>query len=81
MAFAEGVVDFVEDGRERAVALIAEIDAERIEAVAEHPRHAEQPDRAAVGLDAGRSQMALDLIAQRPAAAVAVIAVVESSRH
>jgi hypothetical protein len=57
---AESIVDFVKQRGKRAVALITEIDAQGIEAIAEQPRHAEQPNRPAVRRDAGRLQVAFD---------------------
>ncbi len=48
---AEGVVDLVDQRGERAVRVIAEEDAERIEAVAERARHAEQADPPASEID------------------------------
>ena len=72
MPFAEGIVDFVEHGGKRAVTLITEIDAQGIEAKAENPRHAEQPDGAAIGCKPCGPQVVLHLVAQRPAAAIAV---------
>ena len=75
---AESIVNFVKKGRKRTVALITEIDAQGIEAIAENPRHAEQPDGAAIGRDACGPQMAFNLVAQRTAAAIAVIGVEEA---
>ena len=66
VALMEGIVNFVEDGGKRAVALITEIDAQGVEAIAENPRHAEQPDRAAIGGKAGGPQMAHLLFAKSP---------------
>src|SRR5580693_10787000 len=65
---AESIVDFVEKGGKRTVALITEIDAQGIEAIAENPRHAEQPDGTAVRLYAGGLQVSFNLRSQRPAA-------------
>ena len=63
MPLAERVAHFVEQRGERAVAAVAEINAQRIEAVAENARHAQEPDGAAVArsMPAAR-KMPLDLL-------------------
>ena len=78
MPFAERVADFVEQRRKRAIASMAKIDAERIEAIAEDPRHAQELDGAAVQRDAGSEKMAFDLRAQRLLRLLAVIGVVKA---
>ena len=73
---AEGVVHLQHHGRQLAVRPMAVVEAERVEDVAQHPRHCQEPDRAAAGVDPGGRQHGLDLTAQRAAGAVAVVAVV-----
>ena len=80
MALSECIVDFVENSREQAVKPVTEIDAQRIEAVAENTRHAEQANRAAAGIDPCGSKLMIDLTTQRCGTAVAVIGVVETER-
>ena len=61
---AERVVHLVDQRRERAVGVAAEIDADRIEVVAERARHAEKPDRPAAGVDPLRFEKPIRLRAQ-----------------
>ena len=44
MPLAEGVVHLVDHRDERGIRLVAEEDAQRIEAIAERARHAEQSE-------------------------------------
>ena len=78
MALFERIVNLIEEGGQRPVVAVTKIHAQRVEAIAEYPRHAEQADRAAFKIDAGGLQMPLDLRAQRPARAVAVVGVVKA---
>src|SRR5271170_11820 len=59
----KGVVDLIEYRLQRAVAGMAEIDAQRIERIAEETRHGQEPDRAAVRRQARLMHVALDLAA------------------
>ena len=58
----------------------AAITAVRIEGVAQHTRHRQQPDRAAIRLDPGRPHVPLDLLTQRLGGPGAVIAIVEAEQ-
>jgi hypothetical protein len=75
VSLAESVVHLIDQRRERAVRVVAEIDADGIEVVAERARHAEEPDRAAASVDPLRFEKPIGLRAQGRLAAVAVIAV------
>ncbi|MDT4821721.1 hypothetical protein FQZ97_549070 [compost metagenome] len=68
----EGVVDLVQQRLQRAAGCMAEPDAERVEHMAEQPRHGQQPDRAA-GRKAGLAQPRLHLGPQVAARAVAMV--------
>lgn len=80
MALTKGIVDFVEYGGKRSVGSVTEIDAKRIEAVAEHPRHAEEIDRPAAGFNSRRPKLKIDLITERDVAAVAMIGIIKAQR-
>jgi len=80
MAFAKGVVHFVQECREGPVSSIAKVDAEWIKDLTEKAWHAQEADVAVIGLDTRRPEMMIDLIAQRHTAAIAVINVVKAHR-
>ncbi len=65
MALAERVVHLIEDGRQRARAVVAEVEAQRIEGPAENARHAQKADGPALKVDVRRRQLGLDVGPQR----------------
>ncbi len=77
VALAEGVGHLVDYGRQPAVGPVAKVKAERVEAVAEHPRHAQEPDRTAC-LDSRPDQQPADLLLERGGRAVAVVGLPEA---
>jgi hypothetical protein len=46
MALPERIVDLIQNAANAAIGTVTEEDAKRIEGMAQHPRHAEQPDAA-----------------------------------
>ncbi len=74
---AESAGDFIDHGRQATVGLVAVVEADRIEDVAQHPRHRQQSDRPLADVDFGAAQPGLDLRPQVFARAVAVIAIVK----
>ena len=80
VALPEGVVDLVEHGAEPTVGVVAEVDAERIEGMAEDARQREQADGPVREVETRRRQLRLDHAAQRRAGRRALgqmIAIVE----
>jgi hypothetical protein len=75
---AEGVVDLHHRRRQFAGGAMTEKDADRVEDVAQHARQAEQPNRAAGDIDAGRRQHRLDLGPERPVVARQVVALMQA---
>ena len=61
----EGIVHLINQGFECAILAVAEIDAERIEGVAEETRHGEEQDFAACKMKPGGSELGIDLCAKR----------------
>jgi len=68
------------DRDEVALPVMAEIDAERIESVAERARHREQLDWPRIRLDPCRLKHIFDIGFQRSARAIAVIRVSEAKQ-
>ena len=64
MALPECVVDLIEDRSQRAVGMVAEENAERVEAVPKNSRHRQKADRADVRLHPRVSQNGLDFATQ-----------------
>jgi len=77
VALAEGVADLERHGRELARCLMAVEEAERVEDVAGCAQRAEQPHRAGRRLEPSRADDRLDLRAQGPILAGAVVAVAQ----
>lgn len=63
---AKRVVHLVDQRFERAMAVVAEIDTERVEGVAQYARHAEKTNGASIKLDTDCVQTTFDLSSQRP---------------
>ncbi len=72
MALAESVVDLIEHRLQRAVATAAEVDAERVEDVAEDTGHRQQLNHAP-GFQTGSGEMAVDMGTKRRATAMITI--------
>ena len=78
--FSEGVVHLIDQRSQRAIRAVAEINAERIEAVAERARHAQQADRSAGKVDSRPDKLAFHLCTERRCGAVAVVLVLETEK-
>ena len=61
VTLAERVVNLVDHGGQFTIGPVAEIDTDRVEAVAERARHAEQADSAACEFDSGLCQQPFGL--------------------
>jgi hypothetical protein len=64
VALAKRIVNLIDHGSGGAAGRIAKENAQRIETVAEYPRHTQQPDRAAREIDARAGEESIDLFAQ-----------------
>jgi hypothetical protein len=80
MSFAECIMNLVDDGCERPNCVMAEIDAERIEAVPEGARHAQELDFSAFDVDANRRKLPFDLETESGGGSVAMIGVVQAEK-
>ena len=80
MAHTECAGHLIDHGCQPAVGLMAIIEADRIEDVAQDPRHGQQTDRPVTDIDVGAHQQGLYLRTQRQARAVAMIPVVKGQK-
>ena len=78
MPLAEGVVHLVDHRNERGVCSVAEEYAQRIKAIPERARHAEQVNPAASNIDARLTDLAFDLGSKWRCGAVAVVGVIKT---
>ncbi|HKI16007.1 MAG TPA: hypothetical protein VKA12_13570 [Roseiarcus sp.] len=77
MTLAKRVRHFPDDRRRPIARVVTKVHAERVEHVAQHPRHRQQANRS-VGCEASRSSQRGDFIAQGAVAAVRVVARVKA---
>src|SRR4051794_27884642 len=78
VALSECVVHLVHHCRKRGIGPVAEVNADRIEAIAKRPRHAEQANSAAGKINLGFGELALYLSSYWCGGSVAMVGVIKA---
>ena len=77
MAATKGAGHLIDHRRQATVGPMAEVEADRVEDVAQQARHGEDADWPAANVHTGPLKAALDLDTQRALRSVAVVAIVK----